>query len=48
MSPPVALFPSLEQAAEPNTPESMGAVLLVEDDESLSDLLKGEEILPPR
>ena len=40
MSPPVALFPSLEQAAEPNTPESMGAVLLVEDDESLSDLLK--------
>ena len=40
MSPPVALFPSLEQAAEANTPESLGAVLLVEDDESLSDLLK--------
>ncbi|HTO03355.1 MAG TPA: response regulator [Opitutus sp.] len=40
MSPPVALFPNLEQTAESSMASSMGAVLLVEDDESLSDLLK--------
>ena len=41
MSPLVALFPSLEQAPAPSgPPEQNKSVLLVEDDESLSDLLK--------
>ena len=41
MSPAAALFPSLEQnAATSGGPQTMGAVLLVEDDDSLSDLLK--------
>jgi two-component system cell cycle sensor histidine kinase/response regulator CckA len=41
MSPPVALFPNLEQTSAPNgISEATGAVLLVEDDESLADLLK--------
>lgn len=40
MPPPVALFPTLEQTADSSASESTGAVLLVEDDESLSDLLK--------
>ena len=41
MSFPAALFPALEQLASPKTvPLSQGTVLLVEDDESLADLLK--------
>ena len=41
MPPSVALFPSLEQTvAQPASVAPTGAVLLVEDDESLSDLLK--------
>lgn len=41
MSSQVALFPSLEQTAAPvGAPEHTGSVLLVEDDESLADLLK--------
>jgi DNA-binding response OmpR family regulator len=41
MSSSVALFPSLEQTAAQTGPaEATGAVLLVEDDESLADLLK--------
>ena len=41
MPPSVALFPSLEQTVAHGAPtEPAGAVLLVEDDESLSDLLK--------
>lgn len=41
MSSPAALFPNLEQtAATSGSTSAEGAVLLVEDDESLSDLLK--------
>ena len=41
MSPPVALFPSLEQTTTPTSSgDAARAVLLVEDDESLADLLK--------
>ena len=41
MSQPVALFPNLEPTAARNVfPEAKGTVLLVEDDESLADLLK--------
>lgn len=39
MSPPAALFPQLEQLDETATPSPKGIVLLVEDDESLADLL---------
>jgi DNA-binding response OmpR family regulator len=41
MSPSVALFPNLEQTpAAAGVPDANSVVLLVEDDESLADLLK--------
>ena len=41
MSPPAAIFPNLDLAAAKSNPSApSGSVLLVEDDESLADLLK--------